>query len=128
MKRFLLVFGILLCMQCCTLARNLYDFGNGFYVDLDSLRSDGNYGYALIEYHSSDSCFNLLSLEEFDLLNSKVHSIKGYLLDNDNNVVDIREEFELPQIAKEWDNIPENTPIGEILEALKKIEPTNDIK
>ena len=84
-------------MQCCTLARNLYDFGNGFYVDLDSLRSDGNYGYALIEYHSSDSCFNLLSLEE------------------------------LPQIAKEWDNIPENTPMGDILEALKKLEPTNDI-
>lgn len=127
MKRFLLVFGILLCMQCCTLARNLYDFGNGFYVDLDSLRSDGNYGYALIEYHSSDSCFNLLSLEEFDLLNSKRHSIKGYLLDHDNNVVDILEEFELPQIAKEWDNIPENTPMGDILEALKKLEPTNDI-
>lgn len=127
MKRFLLVLSVLLCMQCCTLARNLYDFGNGFYVDLDSLRSDGNYGYALIEYHSSDSCFNLLSLEEFDLLNSKRHSIKGYLLDNDNNVVDILEEFELPQIAKEWDNIPENTPMGDILEALKKLEPTNDI-
>lgn len=127
MKRFLLVLSVLLCMQCCTFPINLYDFGNGFYVDLDSLRSDGNYGYALIEYHSSDSCFNLLSLEEFDLLNSKRHSIKGYLLDNDNNVVDILEEFELPQIAKEWDNIPENTPMGDILEALKKLEPTNDI-
>ena len=49
MKRFLLVFGILLCMQCCTFARNLLDLENGSYVDLDSLRTEGNYGYALIE-------------------------------------------------------------------------------
>lgn len=38
MKRFLLVLGILLCLQGCAFARNLRDFGNGFYADLDSLK------------------------------------------------------------------------------------------
>lgn len=123
MKRFLLIVGILLCLQSCAFAKNLYDFGNGFYVDLDSLSHVGDYGYALIEYHSRNSCFNLLILSEFDLLNSKVHYKKIYVRDKNDKIVDILEEFELPQFAKEWDKPSENAPFGIILEIIKKLEP-----
>lgn len=128
MKRFLLVFGILLCMQCCTLARNLYDFGNGFYVDLDSLRTEGNYGYALIESpYSRDPRFRISLLEEFDLLNNKVHAIKGYMLDFRGKIVAIQEKSEL-SIVSEWGTILKGSNLWIILETLKKIEPSDGIK
>lgn len=123
MKRFLLVLGILLCMQCCAFARNLFYIVNGFYVDLDSLRSDGNYGYALIEHHSSNSCFNVLCLAEFDLLNYKAHFIKECVLDENGKIVDIVEEFELPQFIREWNNVPQNSYFGALIDILKNLNP-----
>ena len=122
MKRFLLALGILLCMQCCTFARNLLDLENGSYVDLDSLRTDGNYGYALFEGpFRYDPRFRISLLEEFDLLNNKVHAIKGYMLDFRGKIISIVEESELSQDDREWGNIPKGSIYWIILETLKKI-------
>lgn len=122
MKRFLLVFGILLCMQCCAFPINLYDLGNGHYADLDSLRTDGDYGYVVFVTHLGNSRFKLLVLAEFDLLNYKAHFIKDGVLDENGKIVDIDEEFELPQFAREWRNVPQNSYWGEIIEMLKNLE------
>lgn len=121
MKRFLLVIGILLCLQSCAFAKNLYDFGNGLYVDLDSLSRVGDYGYAFMEYYPSDSYLKVLTLSEIDLSNSKAHYLKVNFLDK--NDVCIVESVELPKFAREWHNFPENSPYGVILEMLKNLEP-----
>lgn len=123
MKRFLLVLGVLLCLQNCTFARDLRELGNGFYVDLDSIRREGNYGYALLEYHSGNSPFHLFVLNEFDLLGYKARTIKGYTMDSEGKIIDVREGFEVPQAVREWNNIPENSPFDALLERIKKLEP-----
>lgn len=120
MKRFLLVFGILLCMQCCTFARNLCDVGNGIYVDVDSFRHEGNYGYALVESpipHHNISCEGLF---QFDLLNSKFRVMKVYARNNEGKVIAIIEEFDLPQDLKEWHSISENSLWGAMFEMVKE--------
>ena len=123
MKRFLLIVGTLLCLQCCAFARDLRELGNGFYVDLDSIRREGNYGYALLEYHSGNSPFHLFVLNEFDLLSYKARTIKGYTMDSEGKIIDVREGFEVPQAVREWNNIPENSPFDALLERIKKLEP-----
>lgn len=128
MKRFLLVFGILLCMQCCTFARNLCDVGNGIYVDVDSFRHEGNYGYALVESpipHHNISCEGLF---QFDLLNYKYRPIKSYALDYNGRVISILEEFGMPQDLIEWKKISENSICSIMFKMLKNLVPTNDIK
>lgn len=72
MKRFLLVLGVLLCLQGCAFARDLRDLGNGFYVDIDSYRRDGNYGYAEIEQHNSAfGSHYVITILIFDFINHK---------------------------------------------------------
>lgn len=120
MKRFLLALGILLCMQCCAFARNLCDVGNGIYVDVDSFRHEGNYGYALVESpipHHNISCDGLF---QFDLLNSKFRVMKVYARNNEGKVIAIIEEFDLPQDLKEWHSISENSLWGAIFEMVKE--------
>ena len=117
MKRFLLIVGILLCLQSCAFARDLRELGNGFYV------REGNYGYALLEYHSGNSPFHLFVLNEFDLLSYKARTIKGYAMDSEGKIIDVREGFEVPQAVREWNNIPENSPFDALLERIKKLEP-----
>lgn len=128
MKRFLLVFGILLCMQCCAFSINLYDLGDGLYVDLDSISREENYGYALIEYHSGDRPFHLLVLNEVDLLNYKGRTIKAAEVDCDGKIINIREGLEVPQSAREWHDISEGSIFWIIYEMLKNLEPSDDIK
>lgn len=93
------------------------------YVDLDSIRREGNYGYALLEYHSGNSPFHLFVLNEFDLLSYKARTIKGYAMDSEGKIIDVREGFEVPQAVREWNNIPENSPFDALLERIKKLEP-----
>lgn len=126
MKRFLLVFGILLCMQCCTFARNLRELGEEYYVDLDSFRVKDNYGYAIIESHSSNINFDIVF--QFDLLNYKYRTIKSYVLDHNGRVISILEEFDMPQDFIEWEKIPENSICSIMFKMLKNLVPTNDIK
>lgn len=126
MKRFLLVLGVLLCMQCCTFARNLRDLGKGYYVDLDSFRVKDNYGYVLMESHSNNINFDMVF--QFDLLNYKYRTIKTYVLDYNGRVISILEEFDMPQDFIEWRKIPENSILFEMLKMLKILVPTNDIK
>jgi hypothetical protein len=126
MKRFLLALGILLCMQCCTFARNLREFGEGYYVDLDSFRVKDNYGYALIESHSNN--INLDFVLQFDLLNYKYRTIKSYALDYNGRVIAILEEFDMPQDFIEWRKIPENSICSIMFKMLKNLVPINDIK
>lgn len=118
MKRFLLALGILLCMQCCALARNLHDFGNGLYVDLDSLYRVGDYGYAFMEYYPSDSILKQLTITEFDLSNSKAHIINANWLDKNDACL-----IESVVLPREWRNFLENSPWGEILKMLKNLDP-----
>ena len=126
MKRFLLALGILLCMQCCTFARNLREFGEGYYVDLDSFRVKDNYGYVLIESHSNN--INLDFVFQFDLLNYKYRPIKSYALDYNGRVISILEEFDMPQDLIEWKKISENSICSIMFKMLKNLVPTNDIK
>ena len=124
MKKFLLLVGILLCLQSCTFARNLRELGNGFYVDLDSFRAQDNYGYVLIESHSNNN-INYDMVFQFDLLNYKVRTMKVYVLDYNGKVISILEEFDLPQEFKEWQKIPENSIYSGMFEMLKNLEPSN---
>ena len=126
MKRFLLVLSILLCMQCCTFARNLRELGEGYYVDLDSFRVKDNYGYVLIESHSNN--INLDFVFQFDLLNYKYRPIKSYALDYNGRVISILEEFDMPQDLIEWKKISENSICSIMFKMLKNLVPTNDIK
>lgn len=126
MKRFLLALGILLCMQCCTFARNLRELGEGYYVDLDSFRVKDNYGYVLIESHSNN--INLDFVFQFDLLNYKYRPIKSYALDYNGRVISILEEFDMPQDLIEWKKISENSICSIMFKMLKNLVPTNDIK
>lgn len=128
MKRFLLVLGIFLCLQGCTLAKNLYDLGFGHYIDKDSLRREGDYGYATIEYHSNTPRYNMVSQIEYDLIKHRDRYLKVYILDSSGKIVEALEDFELPEYMKEWTNIPKTSMSDVILETLKKIEPTNVIK
>lgn len=124
MKKILLLIGILLCLQCCTFARNLREWSNGFYVDLDSLRKVGKYGYADVEYHSPDG-FNMLTLNEYDLINHTRRFMKAYLLDYNGKIILVLEEFELPPKIKGWRNIPQNSDEGAIIEILKEADKPN---
>ena len=126
MKRFLLALGILLCMQCCTFARNLRELGEGYYVDLDSFRVKDNYGYVLIESHSNN--INLDFVLQFDLLNYKYRTIKSYALDYNGRVISILEEFDMPQDLIEWKKISENSICSIMFKMLKNLVPINDIK
>lgn len=126
MKRFLLALGILLCMQCCTFARNLRELGEGYYVDLDSFRVKDNYGYVLIESHSNN--INLDFVFQFDLLNYKYRPIKSYALDYNGRVISILEEFDMPQDLIEWKKISENSICSIMFKMLKNLVPTNGIK
>lgn len=121
MKKFLLLIGILLCLQSCAFARNLRVLGNGLYVDLDSISRNGNYAYALLEFHSGNSPFHLFFLNEFDLLNYKSRTIKGYGMDSEGKIIDVREGLEVPNALREWNNIPENSPFEVLLEMIKKL-------
>lgn len=120
MKRFLLVLGVLLCLQGCAFARDLRELGNGFYVDLDSLRVKDNYGYVVIESRAQNS-INFDMVFQFDLLNYKVRSMKVYVIDYNGKVISILEEFDLPQEFKEWKKIPENSIYSGMFEMLKKL-------
>lgn len=124
MKKFLLILGTLLCLQGCAFARDLRDFGNGFYADLDSLKKVGNYGYADLEYHSSHG-FNMLVLNEYDLISYTRRIMKAYLLDYNGKIIHIIEEFELPPKVKGWRNIPQNSEEGVIIELLKEAKEPN---
>lgn len=102
MKRFLLVFGILLCMQCCTLAKDLYDLGDGFYVDLNSFRSEGNYVYAIMESNLFDSSYSMQYLVKFDLNGQKFRIMKVYILDKYGKIVSVMEEDDMPKNLNGW--------------------------
>lgn len=120
MKKFLLILGTLLCLQCCAFARDLRELGNGFYVDLDSFRVKDNYGYVVIESRTQNS-INFDMVFQFDLLNYKVRSMKAYVIDYNGKVISILEEFDLPQEFKEWKKIPENSIYSGMFEMLKKL-------
>ncbi len=122
MKKNLLLVGILLCLQSCTFAINLFDLGNGYYVDIDSFKIVGNYGYANSEYHSPDLSNNMILRQEYDLKNRKCRTIKIYVLARDGRFINIIEEFELPKEIKKWVDIPEGSNAGIIFQALKYLD------
>ncbi len=128
MKKFLLIFGTLLCLQCCAFAINLADLEDGIYVDTDSFKREGNYGYAEFEYNMIDHPYNLRFKIKCDLTNQKYRVIKVYILSKYGKIVKILEEYELPEKEKGWQDIPQYSDLDVILETLKKIEPINVIK
>lgn len=125
MKRFLLVLGVLLCLQSCAFARDLRDLGNGFYVDIDSYKRDGNYGYAEIEQHNSAfGSHYVITILIFDFINHKAQVIKVLELDGGGKIVNITEGFELSKDFQGWQDIPESSNVGKVFKYLKNINET----
>lgn len=122
MKRFLLVLGILLWLQSCVLARDLRDLGNGFYVDIDSYRRDGNYCYVEVEIHRP--VLTITSIWKLDLINHKMRIIKTAERDINGKVVWVLEEFEMPKELQGWQDIPENSRMGNLFKVLKNMNET----
>ena len=122
MKRFLLVLGVLLCLQSCAVAKNLYDVGNGTYADIDSFRRDGNYCYVEVEIHRP--VLTITSIWKFDLINHKMRIIKTAERDINGKVVWVLEEFEMPKELQGWQDIPENSRMGNLFKVLKNMNET----
>ena len=126
MKKFLLLVGILLCFQSCVLARDLRDFGNGFYLDIDSYRRDGNYGFAVTEQHNLAFGSHVIEMILiFDFVNNKAQVIKVLELDENGKIVNITENFELSKDFQGWQDILDTSNVGVIFKYLKNINETN---
>lgn len=125
MKRFLLVLGIFLCLQSCAVAKNLYDVGNGIYVDIDSFERVGNYGYVEAEIHSPVLGFSTATnIWKFDLINHKVRIMKVGVRDIAGNLVAVLEEFEISKDLQGWRDIQDGSPIDKAFKAIKNINET----
>lgn len=125
MKRFLLVLGIFLCLQGCAFARNLYDAGKGYYIDIDSFKRDGDYGYIETEEHSPEfDSVTIISLLELDLINHKVRIIKVGARDIEGKLIWVLEEFELSEELQEFRDIQKDSPIDKAFKIIKKMNET----
>lgn len=118
MKKFLLLVGILLCLQSCTFARNLVSITHGSYMDIDSIRREGNYGYIDI-YSPIDIMYNGMYRQEFDLINRKFRIMKIYVLNKYGKIDLILREDDFPEQFKGWNDIPPHSTANIILEILQ---------
>lgn len=125
MKRFLLALGILLCLQGCVLARDLRELGIGYYVDIDSYKRDGNYGYVVIEQHNPAlGSHYVITILMFDFINHKAQVIKALELDREGKIVNLIEGFELSKDIQGWQDILESSNVGKVFKYLKNIDET----